>query len=50
MGKPQIKKYEYKEIKKEACVSCLDELNKLGKDGWLVVTFYGNTFLLVRER
>jgi hypothetical protein len=50
VGKPNRTQYEYKEVKKEACTSCLAELNALGKEGWLVVTFYGNTFVLVREK
>jgi hypothetical protein len=49
--RPQYKQYEYTLITKQPCLSELDELNLMGKQGWLVVTCpYPNTYLLVREK
>jgi len=51
MGKPVMKKYEYKVFTKEPVLPETEELNKLGKDGWLVVACpRSNTYLLVREK
>jgi hypothetical protein len=51
MGKPDRKAYEYKVFTKQPILSELDELNKLGRDGWKVVCCPNpNVYLLIREK
>jgi hypothetical protein len=51
MGKPDRKAYEYKIFVKEPMQPELDELNRLGREGWKVVLCPNpNTYVLIREK
>lgn len=51
MGKPDRKVYEYKIFTKEPILSEIEELNRLGREGWKVVCCPSTgAYLLVREK